>query len=92
MSNTPQRLDQSGGRRGPSSRTIGALCMGGDWACAHGDVEALADIAARLAGYANEPLRGELTALSAQCRSDPDGAAAAWVRLKTAVVQATLPS
>jgi hypothetical protein len=82
---------RTAGSPDPVARTIGKLCMGGDWACAHGDLEALGDIAARLAGYAGEPLHRELVALSSQCRNDPDGATAAWVRLKNQVLQTAAP-
>lgn len=73
-------------RRQAMDRTIGKLCVGGDWACAHGDLEALGDIAVHLADYTYEPLHCELVALSALCQSDPEQAAAAWVRLKDQVL------
>ena len=77
----------------PIARTIGKLCVGGDWACAHGDLEALSDIAERLAGCTPEPLHGELEGLSALCHSDPDHATATWVRLKKQVLRSVpLPS
>jgi len=38
-----------------ASRVIGKLCVGGDWACSHGDFEALGDIAVQLADFAREP-------------------------------------
>ncbi len=68
-------------------RTIGELCFGGDWACAHGDVETLGYIAFQLAERAHEPLHCELVALADTCRCDPDRATAAWVRLRELVQQ-----
>ncbi len=65
-----------------ASHTIGVLCVGGDWACANGDLEALAYVALGLAKHTREPLHRELVALAHTCRSDPDAAAAAWLRLK----------
>jgi hypothetical protein len=70
-----------------ASRTIGKLCVGGDWACAHGDLEALGDIAVQLADYAREPLHCELVALCGLCRSDPERVSAIWMRLKTRVLE-----
>lgn len=71
---------------GPAD-AIGTLIVGGDWACAHGDLEALGDIARRLAEIPSEPLHCELVALADTCRSDPDRATDAWVRLKQLVEQ-----
>lgn len=68
-------------------RTIGQLCVGGDWACAHGELEALGEIAERLADYTYEPLHCELVALSMLCHSDPEQATATWLRLKTQVLR-----
>jgi hypothetical protein len=75
----------------PIARTIAKLCVGGDWACAHGDLAALGDIADRLADYAPETLHCELVALADQCRCDPDGAVAVWMRLKEQVRGAREP-
>ena len=69
------------------SRRIGQLCFGGDWACAHGDLETLGHIANLLAETASEPLHCELASLADLCRRDPDVATAVWVRLKEAVLQ-----
>ena len=76
----------------PCTRTIGKLCLGGDWACANGDLEALGDIAVRLVAYTAEPLRSELAALSGLCRSDPDHANVAWAHLKQRVLRDVPPS
>lgn len=73
------------------SRTIGKLCVGGDWACANGDLEALGDVAVQLADYAHEPLHCELVALSALCHSDPERVSAAWIRLKLQVLGSVAP-
>ncbi|HET7505941.1 MAG TPA: hypothetical protein VFK02_33205 [Kofleriaceae bacterium] len=73
-------------------RLIGKLCVGGDWACANGDLEALGDVAVQLAGYAHEPLHCELVALSELCHSDPERASATWMRLKPEVLRDVAPS
>jgi hypothetical protein len=70
-----------------TSRMIGMLCLGGDWACAHGDLAALCNVAGCLAEYTRAPLHQELVALSALCRSDPDQAPATWMRLKDEVLR-----
>ena len=74
-----------------ASRIIGKLCVGGDWACAHGDLEALGNIAVQLADYTYEPLHYQLVALSALCHSDPDRVSAAWIRLKSQVLGDVAP-
>ena len=71
----------------PLARTVGKLCLGGDWACANGDLGALGHIAERLANCTPERLHGELIGLSKLCRTDPDHATAAWVRLKSEVLR-----
>ena len=68
--------------RDETRHEIGKLCLGGDWACAHGDLETLGHIAQSLTAYAHEPLHCELLALADLCRCDSDRATAAWVRLK----------
>ena len=65
---------------------IGKLCLGGDWACANGDLGALGDIAERLLTCSPQALHRELAGLSDLCRHDPDRAAAAWVQLKNRVL------
>ena len=75
----------------PHTRMIGKLCLGGDWACANGDLGALGDIADRLVAYCPESLHRELAALSALCRHDPDHATAAWVQLKRRVLGSVAP-
>lgn len=72
--------------RDPHTRMIGKLCLGGDWACANGDLGALGDIADRLITCSPEMLHRELAGLSALCRHDPDRATAAWVQLKNRVL------
>ena len=64
--------------------TIEELYFGGDWACAHGDVDALAHIVRALASRADERTRAKLAALEALCRSDPDRAASRWFELRAA--------
>jgi hypothetical protein len=76
----------------PLARTVGKLCLGGDWACANGDLKALGDIASRLVSCTPEPLQGELNGLTELCRREPDQATAAWVRLKNQVLASVAPS
>ena len=78
--------------RDPRARMVGKLCLGGDWACAHGDLEALGDIAERLVACSPEPLHCELIELSALCRRDPERATAAWVQLKNRVLRNVPPA
>lgn len=64
------------------TRTIGQLCIGGDWACSNGDLETLGLVARDLATHMHEPLRSELVALAELCRDDPDHAVSVWMRLE----------
>jgi hypothetical protein len=61
---------------------VGALCVGGDWACAHGDFGALRAVALRLHGYL--PTHHELIACADACHANPDRAALLWDRFKRA--------
>lgn len=61
---------------------IGKLCVGGDWACANGDLEGLRYVAQQLARYVHEPMHCELVALADACASDPNRAVALWDQLK----------
>ena len=70
---------------------IGELCIGGDWACAHGDVSGLRDIAGQLADYAAEPLHCQLRSLAELCRFDPDRATALWAGLRDRVYRSCEP-
>ena len=70
--------------------TIGKLCIGGDWACAHGDFSGLRYVAQQLADYAPEPTHCELQELAGACSSDPDRAAALWERLKSRLFRSAL--
>ena len=65
-----------------ASKTIGKLCAGGDWACAHGDYGGLRYVAQQLEVFMPEPIHCELEQLAAACISDPDRAASLWDRLK----------
>ena len=67
---------------------LAQLCFGGDWACAHGDLAALADIVHQLAERVREPLHCELSAVARACRSDPDRATELWYAVKERVLQA----
>lgn len=64
------------------TRRIGELCVGGDWACAHGDLEALRYVARRLADCGPTSLHDELIAVADACYRDPDRATRAWCRVK----------
>ena len=75
-----------------TARTVGQLCVGGDWACAHGELEALGDVAERLADYTREPLHHALVELSMLCRRDPQQATALWTRLKPQVLRDVTPA
>ena len=64
-------------------RSIGKLCIGGDWVCAHGDFAALRNIAQQLASVAAaEPLHCELIALAEACLDGEDRASVLWHRLR----------
>jgi hypothetical protein len=65
-----------------TARTIGKLCVGGDWACANGDFGGLRHVAQQLADYVPEPTHCELATLADACDADPDRAAELWQRLK----------
>jgi hypothetical protein len=75
-----RHLDQARIRAG--SISIGELCVGGDWACANGDLEALGEVARQLSECTLEPLRGEVLAVVDLCCRDPEHAIAEWRRLK----------
>jgi len=66
----------------PVSHEVGRLCIGGDWACAHGDLEALRHVAQCLAAFAHEPMHCELFELAEACTYAPDHAVDLWVRIK----------
>jgi hypothetical protein len=67
--------------------TIGELCVDGDWACAHGDLSALRDVAQQLAAYIPEPMHCHLTALADACYAEPGRAGELWNRLKEHIYQ-----
>lgn len=66
----------------PDPRAIGKLCIGGDWACAHGDFAALRHIAQQLATSASEPLHCELVVLADACLERANRAAELWHQLR----------
>ena len=68
-----------------TSKTIGMLCVGGDWACAHGDFSGLRDVARQLEAFMPEPLHCWLDELAAACSVDPPRAAALWDRVKSSL-------
>jgi hypothetical protein len=61
---------------------IGELCVGGDWACAHGDLAGLRHVALQLATFANEPMHDTLLELADACTEDPERATALWADVK----------
>ncbi len=67
--------------------SVGQLCIGGDWACAHGDFETLQFVARSLAELAPERVRKEVADLAQRCVADPEHAAEAWVDLKARVAR-----
>jgi hypothetical protein len=73
------------------SKTIGKLCVCGDWACAHGDFSGLRHVAQQLADYASEPMHCELAALATACSADPERAAEIWNRLKPRIYREARP-
>jgi hypothetical protein len=65
------------------NETIGKLCVGGDWACAHGDFSGLRYVARRLASNAPERIQGQLAELIAACSAAPERAAVLWASTKS---------
>ncbi len=72
-----------------ASGAIGKLCVGGDWACAHGDFGGLRYVAQQLASYAPEPIHCKLAELAAACATDPDHAVEIWDHLKNELYRQT---
>jgi hypothetical protein len=68
-----------------SPLTTGALLFGGDWACAHGDLETLSFIATQLSSRVVDPLRLELIELVELCGCDEELAARRWPELRQRV-------
>ena len=66
----------------PFRVTTRALVFGGDWACAHGDIEALAYIATQLSDRVEPPLRLELRELAHLCNHDHILASRRWPALR----------
>jgi hypothetical protein len=62
---------------------IGVLCLGGDWACAHGDLSTLGYLVRQLALLVPEPVHCELLSLAEVCTGDPERAADAWTEAKS---------
>ena len=75
---TPHHSSTSETRAPP----LGTLLVGGDWACADGDVGTLAHVAGQLAERLDDELRAELLELVNRCHHVPDKAGAAWARLR----------
>lgn len=70
-----------------TAHRIGVLCIGGDWACAHGDLSGLHDVARQLAAHVGEPLHCEVMALADLCQGDGDRAGALWATLRARLSQ-----
>lgn len=62
--------------------STGALLFGGDWACAHGDVEGLGWVAKLLAERLTGPIQLELCVLERLCREDGVLATRRWALLR----------
>jgi hypothetical protein len=86
MMNPLSRDDDSA----PDRRAIAKLCIGGDWACAHGDFAALRHIAQQLATSATEPLHCELVGLADACLDRESRAAELWHQLRGRLYPAAL--
>ena len=67
----------------PQAPTIGSLCIGGDWAIAHGDFETLGYVARQLSTYVPEPLHCRLVDLAAACNHDAQRANQLWDEVKS---------
>ena len=74
-------------RRMTTNQTIAVLCIGGDWACAHGDFAGLRDVARKLGAYLPAAIQPELTAVVEACRRDIDHASELWLRARNAVME-----
>jgi hypothetical protein len=75
-------MPMSGVEPSPSAHEIGKLCVGGDWACAHGDLGALRHVAQTLAVHAKEPIHCKLVELAEACTWDPEHAVARWMQVR----------
>ena len=73
------------------SRSIGQLCVGADWAWAHGEFSALRHIAQQLAVRFGEPVHHDLVELSDLCLHDLDTAGTLWARLKDRLDRSSPP-
>lgn len=61
---------------------IGAYCVGGDWACAHGDFAGLRHVVEQLCILEGAPLHDELRVIADACTADPDLAATRWMLIR----------
>ena len=66
-----------------TGHAVGELVIGGDWACAHGDLSTLHFIARQLSEHAQPPLKRQLLGCADACYNDPDRAAELWASLRT---------
>jgi hypothetical protein len=67
---------------------ISALCLGGEWAMAHGDFAGLRDVARRLEQYVPEVL-DELHELETACQKDIEHASEIWVHVERRITSAS---
>lgn len=66
-----------------TSRILGQLRLGGDWALAHGDLAGLRGVASRLLQVADPPLRDDLRHIVDACVTDPDRAILLWSDIRS---------
>jgi hypothetical protein len=71
-----------------TTRAIGKLCVGGDWACANGDFGGLRYVARQLADFVPAPMQRELVKIITACTAEPDRAVALWSTLRSRLVRA----
>ena len=64
-----------------ANETIHSLMNGGDWACAHADAHALADVCHELAGKVRVDLAPDLEALARVAEDDMEAASGGWLEL-----------
>jgi hypothetical protein len=71
-----------------SQTNIGKLAISGDWACVHGDLALLGDIARRIAECVAEPLHCELVGFADLCLANPARACHQWPHVRERLIQA----
>lgn len=58
------------------------MLVGADWACAHGEVGGIVDVARRLAKRSTGETQAEALAVAELCRTDPELALRLWRALR----------